>query len=573
LLAHRGVDYFFANAGTDFPSIVEGFAKAQATGGHAPQPITVPHENAAVAMAYGYYLQTGRPQAVMVHVNVGTANAAGGLINASRENIPILMMAGRNPIAEGGRYGARSAFIHWAQDSYDQAAMLREYMKWDYELRHESDVETTIDRALQMAGSTPTGPVYLTLPREALAQEHAAYSFHAESRLPAAPPGIPDPALIDQAAQALATAKAPLIVTSTVGKNPAAVAALEDLAARFALPVIQPMGRFMNIADDHPMNLGFAYGDHLANADVILLVDCDAPWVPDVQAPNSDATVITLAADPTFSHIPIRGFAADIPLQGASDLGMQALAAALDDKVSKNVASRTAIETRRQRLTDQHQAVFDAYRAATSDGAAADGPIDPAWASRIVGEVCGADAIYVSEYPLQRPQLRLSKPGSFFGVPPAGALGWGMGCALGMKLACPDKLVVAALGDGAYIFNNPAACHLIAAANDLPLLTIVFNNEMWGAVRGATMQMIPDGYAARANGPVPLSSLTPSPAFEMFVEANGGAGFKVDTAAELKPALEKACAVVTDEKRQAVVHIRTGFGSRYPNLNAKPGRT
>ena len=151
LLKDRGVDYIFGNAGTDFPSIIEGLAKAISDGGRAPTPITVPHENLGVAMAHGFYLATGRPQAVMVHVNVGTANALCGIINAQRENVPILFTSGRTPITETGAPGARSLFIHWGQEMFDQASMVREMVKWDYELRNARQLETVVDRAVTLA--------------------------------------------------------------------------------------------------------------------------------------------------------------------------------------------------------------------------------------------------------------------------------------------------------------------------------------------------------------------------------------------------------------------------------------
>ena len=100
LLAARGVEYFIANAGTDFAPIIEAFAKRAATGQPSPKPLTVPHEVTAVAMAHGFAMVTGRPQVVMVHVIVGAANAIGGIMNAARSNVPILFSAGRNPITE-----------------------------------------------------------------------------------------------------------------------------------------------------------------------------------------------------------------------------------------------------------------------------------------------------------------------------------------------------------------------------------------------------------------------------------------------------------------------------------------
>ena len=170
LLRARGIKYFFGNAGTDFASLVDAFAKFAAEGKESPQPITVPHEFCAVSMAHGYYMITGHPQVVMVHVIVGTANASGAIMNAARADVPILFTAGRTPLTEAGFTGSRNVSIHWAQESFDQGSLVREFVKWDYELRNFAQLETVVDRALAIAMTEPRGPVYLTLPREVLAE-------------------------------------------------------------------------------------------------------------------------------------------------------------------------------------------------------------------------------------------------------------------------------------------------------------------------------------------------------------------------------------------------------------------
>src|SRR6059036_2411947 len=164
LLAARGVDYFFGNAGTDFAPIIEAYTRRRARGQLLPRPVTVPHEVPAVAMAHGYAMVTGRPQAVMVHVIVGTANALGGVINAARGGVPMLFTAGRNPITEAGFRGSRERQIHWAQESFDQGAIVREFVKWDYELRNFAQLETVVDRALAVTQAEPQAPVYLARP-------------------------------------------------------------------------------------------------------------------------------------------------------------------------------------------------------------------------------------------------------------------------------------------------------------------------------------------------------------------------------------------------------------------------
>ena len=120
-------------------------------------------------MAHGAYLMTGRPQAVMLHVNVGTANAINNIINLNRDNVPLILAAGGTPITEKGKFGSRNRYIHWAQEMFDQAGMLREAVKWDYELRVPEQVGDVVSRAYEVTMTSPRGPVYLVLPREPLA--------------------------------------------------------------------------------------------------------------------------------------------------------------------------------------------------------------------------------------------------------------------------------------------------------------------------------------------------------------------------------------------------------------------
>ena len=210
LLAARGIEYLFANGGTDFAPVVEAYAKGQKLGWRLPEIVIVPHENMGVAMAHGYAMVTGRPQAMMVHVGVGTANSLNGLINASRQNVPILFTAGRTPITESGALtAARNNYIHWAQEHFDQGGMLREFVKWDYELRHAEQVETVIDRALAIAKSEPQGPVYVTLPREILAADFSKNAFSENSTIAPASPPAADPEALEEAAKLLGARAAP----------------------------------------------------------------------------------------------------------------------------------------------------------------------------------------------------------------------------------------------------------------------------------------------------------------------------------------------------------------------------
>ena len=275
LLADRGIDYLFANAGTDFAPLIEAYAKAQAHGTKVPKPITVPHENVAIAMAQGYYLKTGRPQAVMVHVNVGTANAICGLINGWRGNIPVLFTAGRTPYSEeGALMGMRSGEIHWPQEMRDQRAMVREFVKWDYELPNGEVLESAVDRALNIAMTEPMGPVYMTLPRETLAAPITNFRYTSPSRHATPTRAFPDPNAIDQAADMLAAAEFPLIITRAAGRVETDVAKLAALAERFAIPVFERKHHYMCMPANSPMHLGSNPEAYFDVADVIVVLEC-----------------------------------------------------------------------------------------------------------------------------------------------------------------------------------------------------------------------------------------------------------------------------------------------------------
>ena len=229
LLAARGVEYLFANGGTDFAPIVEAYAKGRTLGWRLPEIVIVPHENLGVAMAHGYTMITGRPQAMMVHVGVGTANAMNGILNASRMNVPILFSAGRTPLTESGALpAARNNYIHWAQEHFDQGGMLREFVKWDYELRHAEQAETVLDRALAIAQSEPQGPVYVTLPREVLASDFSKKTYSENSTIAPASPPAADPEALEEAAKLLGRAEKPLIITANGGRTAESSRALTD---------------------------------------------------------------------------------------------------------------------------------------------------------------------------------------------------------------------------------------------------------------------------------------------------------------------------------------------------------
>jgi acetolactate synthase-1/2/3 large subunit len=544
-LADHGIDYFFANPGTDFPPIVEAFSRAKQSNAKVPTPLVIPHENLAVAMAHGAYAMNGRPQAVMLHVNVGTANAINNIINLNRDNIPLILAAGRTPITEKGKFGGRNRYIHWGQEMFDQGGMLREAVKWDYELRVPEMITDVVSRAYEITMSSPRGPVYLSLPREPLAAPMPEPLGPVKPRHVPAPPHA-DPNMIATLAEWIAAAEKPLIITTTSGAE--AMAPLGRIAEKYALPVVTQRQRVVCLPSSHPMHMGYDPQGLLQEADLIIVLDADVPWIPNEQHPREDARFVTLGEDPAFRRYPMRSFPSDLAITAKTSTALEMLEQAL----TKHSFPEARIQARRTRSAEFNKKRKDglAKASATPTG----DKITFAYLSRMVGEAVGDDAVIFNEYSLIQEQISREKPDTFYGLSAAGGLGWGFGAALGAKLAAPEKFVVATLGDGAYMFSNPMVAHWVADVHKLPILTIVFNNSLYGAVRGATMSMFKDGVAGEDGGRF-MADLSPSPAFEQAVKAQGGHGERVEKASELPAALARAIAVVKNEKRQALLNV------------------
>ena len=548
LLKARGVDRLYVNAGTDTPPIIEAYARAAESGLQFPAPVICPHENLAVGMAHGYTLATGRAQAVMLHVSVGTANAICALMNAARDQCPLFLTAGRTPLFEEGRAGSRNAWIHWAQEMYDQAGMLRELVKWDYELRDGLNLREVVERGLAIAHASPRGPVYLTLPREVIAQGLDYFTWTAPGPPQASEPH-PDPDLVRTAAQWLAAAERPLIIAAASGRDPRAVALLAEVAETFALPVVENKARMICLPASSPMHAGFEAEALIGDADVVLTLESDVPWIPKNGKPAAGAKVIQAAVDPLWTDYPMRSHRADLSITSASSAFLAALKSELAASASPHI-----VASRRARVQGPLAARRAADQARLEADRARGGPITKIWLSHCLNEAKPADAIVVNEYWAMCQFLHFDEPGSFYSLPPAGGHGWGVPAALGIAQAKPGRTVIATVGDGAYIFCNPPACHQVAAAYGLPVLTIVCNNGKWGAVESATRGMYGQGSAVN-QAQVPLSPLSPSPDFEKYCEASGGCGEKVTTREQLPGALQRALKVVREEHRQALLNV------------------
>ncbi|HZR54709.1 MAG TPA: thiamine pyrophosphate-requiring protein [Streptosporangiaceae bacterium] len=556
-LAEAGVSYVFANLGSDHPGIIEALAQARAEGrdSRLPTLITCPHETVALSAAHAYAAVTRRPQAVLVHVDAGTQNLGGAVNNAMRGRVPVLVFAGAAPYTMQGELpGGRNEFIHWVQDVHDQRGILRGYVKYDNEIRTGRNVKQLVHRALQIARSEPCGPVYLVGPREAMEEPVEPYDGHPELYPPIGPSAL-TPDVAAEIADALSAAEHPLIVTSYLGRNPEAVAALVELAELLAIPVLESAAFCVNFPADHPLHAGYQFTTRqqnpvLAQADVILVVDSDVPWIPVASRPSRDAAIFAIDIDPlktgmSMWHIPARRFA-----MADSKVALEQIRDAVRTK------DALKIEARRAEVAAASQARWASLAALERPE---DGMITPRYLTGCLREaLAGTGALVLTEavtnFQVVAEHLRASRPGSLVGSG-GGSLGFAGGGAIGAKLAFPERPVVCVVGDGSYLFGVPASAQWVARRYGAPSLTVIYDNRGWRAPKQSTLGVHPSGAAAAADDF--HVSFEPEADLPGVAAAAGGAyAVTVDDPDALPGVLKDALAVVNGGRSAVVsVHI------------------
>ena len=517
-LVQAGISHVFLNSGTDYPPLIESWAKYEALGRAKPEIIISPHENAALCAAQGFAQATGRPAAVFVHVDVGTQNLGGSLHNAYRCRVPILILAGLSPATiEGERFGGRDSHIQFIQNAADQAGIVRGYTKLNIELKSGKNVQQMAYRALQIANCDPKGPVYMMAARDVLEEEGANINADLSRWAPTAPAAL-DGDSLDKLADALAKAKNPLIITSYLGRNQESVAELVKLSEKLAIPVVEGMSSYMNFPTDHPMHFGFAPQPLLDSADLILVIDCDLPWTPAMATIRDDCRVFYLDVDPLKETIPVWYIPSEIFLKADSYTALKQLNGKLDAGAA--AWDPAAVAARYEKGEQQRKEKWE--RRAIAEKPQQE--MTAAYISACVREVVNEDTIILNETISSSGavfnHIPRTKPGTMF-FSGGSSLGWFGGAAIGMKLACPDKDVVALASDGVYILSCPTAVYWMARRYRTPFLTVIYNNQGWNAPKMITKAQHPDGYAVRGNK---FWAAFDQPArLDLVAEAAGGA--------------------------------------------------
>jgi acetolactate synthase-1/2/3 large subunit len=558
-LVDLGVDYIFANLGTDHVSIIEEMARWDKEGRKHPEVILCPHEVVAVHMAGGYALATGKSQAVLVHVDAGTANACMAIQNLFRYRLPVMVFAGRAPhTLHGELTGSRDTYVHFVQDPFDIASIVRPYVKWEYSLPSGVVVKEALARASAFAHSDPPGPVYMMLPRETLAEEwdEAVMPSYPPARYGSVRAGGIEPARAEAIAKELMAAENPVAFAAYLGRKPQAVAVLDKLARACGIRVAEFSAIDLNIPQDSPCYAGIDPLALLEHADLGLLLDTDVPFVPHSKRAR-DMKWIQIDVDPLKADFPMWGFATDLRIQGDSAIVLQqvldAVVARADDTYRKRVAARIeSWKDARETLAKK--------RAAANGNKGVSGALNPAFVFATLSNKLSQDDVVLNEAirngPILQEHLKRTRPQSYVGLA-GGGLGFSGGMALGLKLAQPQRRIVQVIGDGGFHFSSPDSVYAVAQQYQIPIFTVVLDNGGWQAVKSATQRVYPKGIAAetdRFQSRLMSGRQGERRDFSDVAKAFGAHGECVREPDELASAVDR-CLAALDDGKAAVLHI------------------
>ncbi|KAK6069930.1 thiamine pyrophosphate enzyme [Seiridium cupressi] len=569
-----GVTHCFVNLGSDHPSIIEAMVKGQREkNGQFPRIITCPNEMVAMSMADGYARLTGKPQVVIVHVDVGTQGLGAAVHNASAGRAPILVFAGLSPFTqEGEMRGSRTEYIHWIQDVPDQKHIISQYCRYTAEIKTGRNIKQMVNRALQFATSDPQGPVHLVGAREVMEEDIEPYHLEQGVWDRVELGGLP-PKAVGSIAEALIGAKKPLLITGSSGRNHKVPPALVELAnAVKGLRVLDTGGSDMCFPASHPGWLGLRFGvdTEIKEADVIVVLDCDVPWIPTQNKPADTAKIFHIDVDPLKQMMPLFYIAAQQRYRANPLLALQQITEHIKSELSSKVDSAAA-EKAWEALEASHKKRLDdiaAKAAPSSDDTFGTGHL-----CRRLRENCPKDTIWaieaVTNTAFTHDNIQPELPGSWINCG-GGGLGWSGGGALGIKLATDTenggpgkgKFVVQIVGDGTFLFSVPGSVYWISKRYNIPVLTIILNNKGWNAPRKSLLLVHPEGAGSKATNEEINISFHPVPDYSGIAKAAAGGDLfaaKIDKASELDGILQKAIETVQGGQ-SAVLDVKVNLG-------------
>jgi acetolactate synthase-1/2/3 large subunit len=541
LLRTMGVEKIFASPGSEWAPVWEYLAKPHGSDADVPAYISTRHEEVAVAMASGYAKASGKLPAVMIHTTVGSLHATMALRAARHERVPMVVLTGESigfGEAPGPDPGAQ--WLRLLTDIGGPARLVAPCVKWSFGLNSSALLPATIQRAGQLATAAPPGPVLVSVPMEFLFETMTTDppASAAFAHAPAA-----QPRAIDELARLLTDAANPAIVTEEAGRSVRAVDHLVELAELLGAPVLDTWHPgYVNFPRTHPLYGGITPPGQLAGAlkefDVIFLVAGVAPWHPPSSAPGPGTKVAILGEEPFRADLPYWGYRSDLVVTGEIEPSLAMLLGRVRSMIAPD--SRTA---RVQRWRARH----DARRHARQEEALASGraaTIETRWVAHELNAILPSDAVVVDETITHRLDIhrfldRL-RAGAFFEAA-FGGLGTGLGTALGVKAAAPERPVIALIGDGSFNYNPVLAALGVCQEHRMPMLIVLFNNAGYLSQKAGIPRHYPDGWAVKSQTFVG-TSIVPSPDYAAIVRAFAGYGEKVEDPRDVRAALGRGLA-------------------------------
>ena len=534
------VDYIISSPGSEWPSVWEALARQKINEEPGPTYINCWHETLAVAMAQGYTRMTGRMQAVLLHAGVGVLQGSMGIHGAFQGEIPMLVASG-----ESTTYGEADGFDpgpQWLRNLSivgGPNSLVNSITKWSSRVTSAEVLYETVSRAGEMAQRTPKGPTFLNIPMEVMMEEWTPPA--GLKNKPKAPKTQPESSAIERVAGLIAQSKNPVIVADSSGRSAEGFHALVDLAETLSIPVFESDGpSYGNFPKSHPLHNGYDLKPRLGEFDLFLVVGNRAPWYPPSAGP-ANATVVIIDENPLKEYMVYQDLGADHYLEGDLPLTLELLAAAV--KASGAQANGYA----------GNGGVWEKYRA-ISDGAANASPIDTGVLCNALNDAMPSNTIFIDETILHRGQIlrriNWDNPQSY--LRPIGGLGQGLGTALGVKLASPDRPVVALMGDGALLYNPITQALGVARESSLPIMIVVFNNASYAAMKSLHLSFYPEGEAAKSG--IFHGVHIPGPDYQELVSPFGGHGERVEDPKRLQGAIKDGLAAVA-EGRVAILDV------------------
>lgn len=542
LLDGMGVERIFASPGSEWSPVWEYLAKPTSPNEGVPLYLSSRHEEIAVGMASGYAKASGKLPAVMLHTTVGSLHAAMALRGALHEQMPMVVFAGES-IAFGEDPGPDPG-VQWLRHLADiggPARLVERCVKWSFAVNTKAVLPATIQRACQLALAAPRGPVFVSLPMEFLFDTMTANPPASSS--PPRPPTA-DPQGIEELAGMLMEAKNPIIVTEEAGRSVAAVERLVELAELLGAPVVETRSpSYINFPRTHPLHGGVDPAEYFKDADLVFLVAAVAPWHPPSAVAERGIKVVILDENPLHPELPFWGYQADLCLTGEVESSL----ALLLERLKQHIATGDAARAKRvQHWGKRYQERKQAWKGealALKERM----PIDTRWVVHELNQILPPDAMVVDETITHRREiiryLDHLKPGAFFSGF-CGGLGTGLGTALGVKVAAPDRPVLALIGDGAFSYNPALAALGFTQEYGMPILIVLFNNHGYLSMKAGIPRYYPEGWAIRTKTFVG-TSIAPSPDYAAIVRGFDGYGEKVEDPGEVRPALERGLTAVS----------------------------